>query len=31
MMERDAVLDQLGEINVPALLIHGEDNKMYPL
>jgi pimeloyl-ACP methyl ester carboxylesterase len=31
MMERDAVLDQLGEINVPALLIHGEDDKRYPL
>ncbi|KAH1629925.1 hypothetical protein KXX39_003076 [Aspergillus fumigatus] len=31
MMERDAVLNQLGEFRVPVLLIHGEDDKTYPL
>jgi pimeloyl-ACP methyl ester carboxylesterase len=31
MMERDALLDRLGEIRVPVLLIHGEDDKTYPL
>ncbi|RHZ51860.1 hypothetical protein CDV55_103189 [Aspergillus turcosus] len=31
MMERDAVLDRLGEICIPVLLIHGEDDKTYPL
>ncbi|GFG03211.1 AB hydrolase superfamily protein YdjP [Aspergillus lentulus] len=31
MMERDAVLDRLGEIRVPVLLIQGEDDKTYPL
>jgi pimeloyl-ACP methyl ester carboxylesterase len=31
MMERDALLDRLGEICVPVLLIHGEDDKTYPL
>ncbi|KAL2869530.1 alpha/beta fold hydrolase [Aspergillus lucknowensis] len=31
MMERDALLDRLGEIHVPVLLIHGEDDKTYPL
>lgn len=31
MMERDAVLDRLGDIRVPVLLIHGDDDKTYPL
>ncbi|GFF97715.1 putative esterase YtxM [Aspergillus udagawae] len=31
MMERDSLLDQLGEIRVPVLLIQGEDDKTYPL
>ncbi|GAB1212149.1 hypothetical protein ATERTT37_001279 [Aspergillus terreus] len=31
MMERDTLLDRLGEIRVPVLLIHGEDDKTYPL
>ncbi|KAK9586918.1 hypothetical protein V6Z92_005851 [Aspergillus fumigatus] len=31
MMERDAVLNRLGEFRVPVLLIHGEDDKTYPL
>ncbi|KAF7159624.1 hypothetical protein CNMCM5623_005004 [Aspergillus felis] len=31
MMERDALLDRLGEIRVPVLLIHGDEDKTYPL
>ncbi|KAL5363158.1 Alpha/Beta hydrolase protein [Aspergillus floccosus] len=31
MMERDALLDRLAEIHVPVLLIHGEDDRTYPL
>jgi hypothetical protein len=31
MMERDAVLDQLGEIHVPVILKHEAGDKMHPL
>ncbi|KAL4885394.1 putative alpha/beta hydrolase [Aspergillus karnatakaensis] len=31
MMERDSVLDRLGEIQVPVLLVHGEDDRTYPV
>jgi pimeloyl-ACP methyl ester carboxylesterase len=31
MMERDSLLDRLGEIRGPVLLIQGEDDKTYPL
>lgn len=31
MMERDTLLDRLREIRVPVLLIHGEDDRTYPL
>ncbi|KAL4864884.1 hypothetical protein BDV12DRAFT_200698 [Aspergillus spectabilis] len=31
MMVRDSVLDRLREIKVPVLLVHGEDDRTYPV
>jgi pimeloyl-ACP methyl ester carboxylesterase len=31
MMERDAVLNRLGDIKIPVLLVHGENDGTYPM
>ncbi|KAL2844171.1 putative alpha/beta hydrolase [Aspergillus pseudoustus] len=31
MMEREGLLGRLGEVRVPVLLIHGEDDRTYPV